>query len=103
VWRLIKDVNHRVDRVLGFSPSRPYWDPPPRHLQASVSPPLVLGGSISLAGMVVGMSHFGRGDGHCGTLGIYVFCDVNPGDDLYHLGRSHCDFRGVNEEQKNIF
>ncbi len=47
-----------------------------------------------------GGGQFGRGDRHCGTLGIYVFCDVNPGDDLDHLGRSHCDFRGVNESRK---
>ncbi len=38
-------------------------------------PPLVPGvGAHSLTGEVVGGSQFGRGDRHCGTLGIYALC-----------------------------
>jgi hypothetical protein len=38
-------VTHRIDRVLGFFSSSPNCNPPPPHLQASVSPPpLVPGG-----------------------------------------------------------
>ncbi len=32
------------------------------------------GGAHSLAGQGVGESQFGRGDRHCGTLGIYLIC-----------------------------
>ncbi len=32
---------HRVNRVLGFLSSCPYWDPQPLNPQVSVSPPLV--------------------------------------------------------------
>jgi hypothetical protein len=48
--------------------------PQPSHPQASVSPPVWFrgGGTHSLGGEGVGGSHFGRGDRHCGTLGIYV-------------------------------
>ncbi len=92
-------ANHRVDRVLDFFSSRPNWDP----LTPSPAGFGSGGWTLSLAGVGWGGSQFGRGDTHCCTLGIDVFCDVNTGDDLYHLGRSHCDFRGVNQEQKNIF
>jgi hypothetical protein len=56
---------HRVDRVLGIFSSRPNWRigipyPSPAH---------------SLAGEGVFGSQFGRGDRHCGTLGIYVPCE----------------------------
>jgi hypothetical protein len=48
---------------------------PPPHPQASVSPTLVPGGTLSLAGEGVGEgSQFGRGDRHYGTLGINVLC-----------------------------
>ncbi len=57
---------------LGTSP------PPPNPLTLRrVCPPptLVSGiGAHSLAGEVVGGSQFGRGDRHCGTLGIYALC-----------------------------
>ncbi len=33
---LYNSVRHRVDRVLGFFSSRPSWDSPPPHPQASV-------------------------------------------------------------------
>jgi hypothetical protein len=50
--------------------------PPSPHMQASLSPPpLVLGGTHSLAVGGVG-GQFGRGDRHFGPLGIYVFCGV---------------------------
>jgi hypothetical protein len=45
---------------------------PPPHPQPSVSPPLVPGGTHSLAGEGVGGSQFGRGDRQCGTLDIYI-------------------------------
>jgi hypothetical protein len=44
---------------------------PPPHPQASVSPPFGLGGGG------VGGTQFRRGERHCGTLGIYVFCDLH--------------------------
>ena len=50
---------HRVDRVLSLFSSRPNWDPPPRQTACR------RGG---------GESQFGRGDRHCGSLGIYVLC-----------------------------
>ncbi len=58
--------------AIGFFSSRPNWDPSPTPSppQASVFPPLVWGGGNTLAfGRSGGGSHFGRGDGHCGTLG----------------------------------
>ncbi len=60
-----------------FSSSRPNCDPPPPppipHLQASVFPPPCFRGRDKLAcGRGGGGSHFGQGDRHCGTLGIYV-------------------------------
>jgi hypothetical protein len=43
--------DQKVDRVLSFFSSRPNWNPPPPHPQASVSPaPLVPGGTHSHAG-----------------------------------------------------
>ncbi len=54
---------HRKDRVLGIFSSRLNWDTPPPHPHAIVSPPpLVPGGTHSLAGEGVGGSQFGRGD-----------------------------------------
>jgi hypothetical protein len=80
-------VMHRVDRVQGFFSSRPNWDPLPPPPQASV-PPL---GTHSLAEEGVGGFQFGRGDRHCGTLGIYVLCGVWTGwckEDECHWQRS---------------
>ncbi len=56
----ISDVtNARGDRVLSLFSSRPNWDSPPRQIACR------RGG---------GESQFGRGDRHCGSLGIYVLC-----------------------------
>jgi hypothetical protein len=57
-------LDHRVDRVLGFFSSRPNWNPPLPHPQASVFPPLWFRGegTDSLAGEVVGGYQF-RGGG----------------------------------------
>jgi hypothetical protein len=33
------NFRHRIDRVLGIFSSRPNWDSPTLHLQASLSPP----------------------------------------------------------------
>ncbi len=53
-----------------------FWDPPLPHPQARVSPhPLVY---TLLCGRGGGRSQFGRGDGHSGTLGIYVLCARYP-------------------------
>ncbi len=41
-----------------------------------VCPPVLGGGEHSLAREGVGKSQFRRGDIHCGTLYIYVLCDV---------------------------
>jgi hypothetical protein len=50
------------------------------------SPPLVpLGGTHSIAGEGLGVSHYGRGDKHSGTLGIYVLCAFT---DFSCLGRA---------------
>jgi hypothetical protein len=68
-------LSHRVDRVLSFFSSRLNWTPPLPHTQASVyPPPLWLRGAHSLGGeeMGGGGSQFGRGNRHCGALGIYV-------------------------------
>jgi hypothetical protein len=70
--------DHRVDRVLGFFSSRPNCDPP------TLSPPsetvvLPFGsgkGNALAFGRGGGGSQCGRGDRHCGTLGIYVLCVV---------------------------
>jgi hypothetical protein len=76
VARLIS-LTHRVDRVLGFFSSRQNWDPPPPHPRASV-PPFGFGGGghIRLRERGAVESQFGRGDRHCGTLGIYVLCGL---------------------------
>jgi hypothetical protein len=64
-----------MERALGFFHSRPNWDPPTPHPQASAPPPFVsgVGGTHSLTGEGVG----GRGfqlerDIPCGALGKYV-------------------------------
>jgi hypothetical protein len=60
--------NHRVDRVRGFFPSRPNWDPP----QASVFPPLVPGGpTYVLAGEGVGGPNSYEGT-DAGTCTLFV-------------------------------
>ncbi len=72
--------SHRVDRVLGFFSSRPNWDSPtpspwPSGCFSTPQPPLVpRGGPHSLAGEGGVGSQFGRGERHCGTLGVYVLC-----------------------------
>jgi hypothetical protein len=74
--RLVKGQDHRVDRLLGFFSSRPNWDHPLSHPQASVSPPLwFLGEAYSLGGEGVWGSQFGRGDRHCRTLSINELCN----------------------------
>jgi hypothetical protein len=70
---------HRVDRVPGFFSSRPNWNSPtPSPVGERALPPCGSGGGThSLVGEGVGGgSQFGRGDGHCGTLGIYVLCAI---------------------------
>ncbi len=65
--------------MLGFFSSRPNWDFPQPLTPRRVPPPPPLvqgGGAHSLAGEGVGWSQFRRGDRHCGTLGIYVLCEV---------------------------
>ncbi len=74
--QLLVGTMHRGDRMLGFFPN---WDSPTLHPQASVSPPLWLRAGDTLAdGRGCGGSQFGRGDRHCGTLGIYVLYYVVP-------------------------
>ncbi len=66
--------------MLRFISSRRNWDSPTPHPQASVPPPPQFwggGGAHSLAREGLGESQFRRGDIHCGTLYIYVFCDYN--------------------------
>ena len=60
--------------MLGFFSGRPNWDPI-----------WFRGGTHSLAGERVGGSQFGRGDRHCGTLGIYV---LKFGRSVRYIGTS---------------
>jgi hypothetical protein len=55
--------------------SRPNWDYPPPHLQASVSPPAFFEGRIdSLAGEGVGGPSSYEGTDNCGTQGtVYMY------------------------------
>jgi hypothetical protein len=62
--------SHRVDRVLYFFSSRLNWDPPHPLTRMRVSPPLVRGGGTPPFRDRRWRSQFGRGDRHCGTLGI---------------------------------
>ncbi len=84
-----ENVHHRVDRVLGFLSSIPNRDPYPI-TRRRVCPPFGSGmgggGTHSLAREGVGDSQNGRGDRLCGTLGMYVLCDV-----LYMLNREYKD------------
>jgi hypothetical protein len=59
IFSRILDSPQSIDRVLSLFSSRPNWDPPPRRIACR------RGG---------GESQFGRGDRHCGSLGIYVLC-----------------------------
>ncbi len=69
--------NHRVDRVQGFSPVvRIGTHNPLTNWRVCPPPPLVPGGHTRLR-EGVGGSQFGRGDRHCGTLGINVLCGGN--------------------------
>ncbi len=72
--RTEKHVQHRVDRVLGSSPVvRTKWNPPPPHPypKASVSIPFGSRGDTLACGRGGRCgSEIGRGDRHCGTLGI---------------------------------
>ncbi len=72
-WKFLKLAfwfvkDHRVDRVLGLFSSRPNWDSPAPHPQASVNPPPPplpwgSGGAQPLVGEGVGGgSQFGRAD-----------------------------------------
>ncbi len=73
--------NHRVERVLGFSPVVRIETP--TLLTKGISLAFGSGGvTHSLAGEEVGGSQFGQGDRHCGTLGIHVLCAPHP---LSHL------------------
>ncbi len=78
ISRFSDGKNYRLDRVLSFLSRRSNWNSPPPHTQASVSPPWFRGEAHSLAGEGVGVSHFQRGDRHCGTLGIYELCGKKP-------------------------
>jgi hypothetical protein len=63
-------------RVLGFFSSRPNRDPPPPTLtrrRVCPPPPFGSGGDTFACGRGGG-SQFGRGERHCGTLGINVLC-----------------------------
>ncbi len=51
---MTEPLSHRVDRGPGFLSSRPNWVRPPPYPQASVAPPLVTGGTHSLAEEEVG-------------------------------------------------
>jgi hypothetical protein len=74
----LKVCNHRVGRVLSFSPVVGIGTSPTPHPQASVPPPLLPGGGAhSLAREGVEESQFRRGDIHCGTLYLYVLCVCN--------------------------
>jgi hypothetical protein len=82
------NAKHRVDRVLGFFSSRPNWDSPtPSPPDECAAPPGFRGSDTvqSLAGESVGGSQFGRGDSHCGTLGIYVLCDAKYSCKSFHV------------------
>ncbi len=64
-------------RVLSFSPVVGIGLPQPLTRRRVGPPPLVPGGGgHSLAREGVGESQFRRRDIHCGTLYIYVLCDV---------------------------
>ncbi len=70
-------INHRVDRVLSFSPDGGIGTPPTPHPQATVPPPppLVSGREAhSLAREGMGESQFRRWDIQCGTLYICTLC-----------------------------
>jgi hypothetical protein len=70
-------VLHRLDRVLIFFSSRPNWESPTSsHADECVPPLWFRRGAHSLAGEGVGVSQFGRGDRHCGTLRVYVLFAV---------------------------
>jgi hypothetical protein len=69
---------HRVGRVLGFISSLPNWDSPTPSPSGECAPPPFGsgGGAHLLAREGVGESQFRRGDIHCGTLYIYVLCEL---------------------------
>jgi hypothetical protein len=76
---LKNQIDHRVGRVISFSPvglpqpltRRRVCNPPP--------PPFGSGGGAhSLAKEGVGESQFRRGDMHYSTLYIYVLCEIEP-------------------------
>ncbi len=74
-----KHLDHR--EVLSFISSRRNWDSPNPSAagECAPPPPPVLGGGIhSLAREGLGESQCRRGDIHCGTLYIYVLCDLDP-------------------------
>ena len=67
--------NHRLGRVLSFSPVVGIGTPPTPHPQASVPPlPVLGGGAHSLAREGLGESQFRRGCIHCDNLYIYALC-----------------------------
>jgi hypothetical protein len=51
----------------------------PQPLTPTPPPPVLGGGEHSLAREGLGESQFRRGDIHCGTLYIYVLCEVKHG------------------------
>ncbi len=89
---LMKDISYqRADRVLSFFSSRPNWGPPPPHTRVC-NPPLVPEGGWAFlpAEQGVGVSQFGRGGIHCGTLStVYLYFVFST-------------FVGTNQRQLNI-
>ncbi len=73
-------MEHREDRVLGLIPVvRIGIPPPPPPPAGECVPSFGSGGTHSFSGIGDGAGvQFGRGDGHSGTLGIYVLCDMKP-------------------------
>ncbi len=92
---------HRVYRVLGFFSCRPNWDPPTPLPAGECVPPFGSVGMDTLDGGRGGGagrgSHFGRGDRHCGTLGIqYVVFTVQssnlgPESLVFTISACHLD------------
>jgi len=95
---LILRQTHRVGRVLGFFSSRWNWDSP--------DPPVLGGGTHTLAREGLGDSQFRWGDIHCGTLYITYFVlqtlatILNFRKNCYAeniriLQYTYCDFRQI--------
>ncbi len=70
---ILTHLYHRVDKVLGFFSNRPTPSP---EGECAPHPPWASGGGNTFRLREREGSQFGRGDRHCGTLGIYVLCDI---------------------------